>query len=195
MPAAANVWLRRDGRDSAHGVHSASDVLPHGKRAHLGDGHAVLLGDQHHAVGVVARPVLPLLASVRGERRGGEGVPQRADVVLVTGNSAYTHAVNLSANGLLGGNIQAMTWMVYGANGYTGRLVARLAVARGERPVLAGRSPQVGDLAADLGLEHRIFGLDQATTGLDGIDAVAHCAGPFSATSRPMVDACLATGR
>lgn len=87
-----------------------------------------------------------------------------------------------------------MTWMVYGANGYTGKLVARLAVARGERPVLAGRGPQVGALAAELGLEHRIFGLDEAATGLDGIDAVAHCAGPFSATARPMVDACLATG-
>ena len=33
-----------------------------------------------------------------------------------------------------------MTWLLYGANGYTGTLVARLAVARGERPVLAGRS-------------------------------------------------------
>nr|WP_042189639.1 saccharopine dehydrogenase NADP-binding domain-containing protein [Kibdelosporangium sp. MJ126-NF4]CEL18795.1 INTEGRAL MEMBRANE PROTEIN (Rhomboid family) [Kibdelosporangium sp. MJ126-NF4]CTQ96352.1 INTEGRAL MEMBRANE PROTEIN (Rhomboid family) [Kibdelosporangium sp. MJ126-NF4] len=86
-----------------------------------------------------------------------------------------------------------MTWMVYGANGYTGKLVTRLAVARGERPVLAGRSPDIRQLAAELGLEHRIFGLEQAADGLDGIDAVAHCAGPFSATSRPMVDACLAT--
>ena len=31
-------------------------------------------------------------------------------------------------------------WMIYGANGYTGELVARLAVARGERPILAGRN-------------------------------------------------------
>ncbi|ALG07752.1 saccharopine dehydrogenase family protein [Kibdelosporangium phytohabitans] len=86
-----------------------------------------------------------------------------------------------------------MTWMVYGANGYTGKLVARLAVARGERPVLAGRSPEVRELAAELGLEHRIFGLEHAEDGLAGIDAVAHCAGPFSATARPMVDACLAS--
>ncbi|CAM3569460.1 trans-acting enoyl reductase family protein [Kibdelosporangium persicum] len=87
-----------------------------------------------------------------------------------------------------------MTWMVYGANGYTGKLVARLAVARGERPVLAGRSPAVREVAAELGLEHRIFDLSRAGEGLAGITAVAHCAGPFSATSRPMVDACLATG-
>ena len=34
-----------------------------------------------------------------------------------------------------------MRWLVYGAYGYTGRLVAELAVTRGERPVLAGRDP------------------------------------------------------
>ncbi|MEV4314356.1 saccharopine dehydrogenase NADP-binding domain-containing protein [Actinocrispum sp. NPDC049592] len=84
--------------------------------------------------------------------------------------------------------------MVYGANGYTGELVARLAVARGERPVLAGRSPKVASLANSLGLPHRIFDLGSAVAGLEGMTAVAHCAGPFSATSRPMVDACLATG-
>ena len=30
-------------------------------------------------------------------------------------------------------------WLIYGANGYTGRLVAREAVRRGMRPRLAGR--------------------------------------------------------
>ncbi|WP_158840511.1 saccharopine dehydrogenase family protein [Saccharothrix deserti] len=91
-----------------------------------------------------------------------------------------------------------MTWMVYGANGFTGTLVAELAVRRGLRPVLAGRSAEkVRPLAERLGLEHRVFDLENAvdTVGaLEGIDAVAHCAGPFSATSGPMVDACLKTG-
>jgi short subunit dehydrogenase-like uncharacterized protein len=96
--------------------------------------------------------------------------------------------------GLPGGNVPGMTWMVYGANGYTGQLVARLAVARGERPVLAGRNPKVRELAGELALEHRIFDLAGASQHLDGIDAVAHCAGPFSATAMPMVDACLRTG-
>ena len=32
------------------------------------------------------------------------------------------------------------SWMIYGANGYTGELAAREAVARGLRPVLAGRN-------------------------------------------------------
>ncbi|MFB9595872.1 saccharopine dehydrogenase family protein [Saccharothrix longispora] len=85
--------------------------------------------------------------------------------------------------------------MVYGVSGFTGALVAELAVARGERPVLAGRSAEkVRPVAERLGLDHRVFPLGRAEEGLEGIDVVAHCAGPFSATSGPMVDACLATG-
>ena len=92
----------------------------------------------------------------------------------------------------------AMRWLIYGANGYTGELVARLAATRGERPVLAGRRAEpVAVLAADLGLDHVVVDLgDEAAlrAALDGVDAVAHCAGPFSATAEPMVRACLATG-
>jgi short subunit dehydrogenase-like uncharacterized protein len=87
--------------------------------------------------------------------------------------------------------------MLYGANGYTGRLVARLAVARGERPVLAGRRAEpLAALAGELGLAHRVLDLNDPPAlraGLAGIDAVAHCAGPFRHTAAPMVDACLAT--
>lgn len=89
------------------------------------------------------------------------------------------------------------TWMLYGANGYTGRLIARLAVERGQRPVLAGRSAApVTALAEALGLDHRVFALTDASAvraGLAGVRAVVHCAGPFSATAAPMVEACLAT--
>ena len=89
--------------------------------------------------------------------------------------------------------------MIYGAYGYTGRLVAALAAERGELPVLAGRDERrLRDLGELFELEHRAFDLSDparpARRGLEGIDAVAHCAGPFSATSPPMVDACLATG-
>jgi short subunit dehydrogenase-like uncharacterized protein len=91
-----------------------------------------------------------------------------------------------------------MTWLLYGANGYTGTLVARLAAARGERPVLAGRSAEkVGALARELGLESRRFALDDPDAirrGLDGVSAVAHCAGPFVATAGPMARACVNAG-
>ncbi|GAA0533161.1 saccharopine dehydrogenase family protein [Saccharopolyspora thermophila] len=91
-----------------------------------------------------------------------------------------------------------MTWMIYGANGYTGRLVADLAVDRGERPVLAGRDPaKVAGLAVPRGLPYRVFDLadpDAVAEALRGVEVVAHCAGPFSATSAPMVEGCLRAG-
>ncbi len=86
--------------------------------------------------------------------------------------------------------------MIYGANGYTGEIVAEAAVARGARPILAGRREEaVRPLAEKLGCSHRVFDLaGDVTGGLDGVSLVLHCAGPFSRTSKPMVDACLARG-
>ncbi|HEV7879215.1 MAG TPA: hypothetical protein VGP39_14205, partial [Bradyrhizobium sp.] len=46
-------------------------------------------------------------------------------------------------------------------------------------------------------LEWRVFGLESAAqvrNGLEGATAVLHTAGPFSATSQPMADACLRVG-
>lgn len=88
--------------------------------------------------------------------------------------------------------------LIYGATGYTGRLAAEQAVARGLRPVLAGRNPEsVREFARNLGLESRAFPLDDPDAvrdGITGMAAVLHAAGPFSATARPMVEACLAVG-
>ena len=84
-------------------------------------------------------------------------------------------------------------WLLYGANGYTGELIAREAVRRGERPILAGRSAEkIEPLARELGCDWRAFDLEHID--LSGVQAVLHCAGPFVRTSRPMVDACLAAG-
>jgi short subunit dehydrogenase-like uncharacterized protein len=44
-------------------------------------------------------------------------------------------------------------WMIYGANGYTGELIAREAVRRGLKPMLAGRTAaKMQPLAASLEL-------------------------------------------
>ena len=89
-------------------------------------------------------------------------------------------------------------WMIYGAYGYSGRLIAEHARSRGHAPVLAGRNAsKTRELADALGLEFRVFSLDEPHSmrdALEGIDAVIHCAGPFSATSAPMIDACIAGG-
>lgn len=87
--------------------------------------------------------------------------------------------------------------LVYGAYGYTGTLIAERAVARGHAPVLAGRDgARLAPLAERLGLQARTFALDDTEavrTALADIDLVLHAAGPFSATSAPMVRACLAS--
>src|SRR2546430_1072886 len=88
-------------------------------------------------------------------------------------------------------------YLIYGANGYTGGLIAREAVGRGHRPVLAGRSAAVSALAGELGLEHRIFSLDDPAAvrhGLEGMAVVLHCAGPFAHTARGMAEGCLQAG-
>ena len=85
--------------------------------------------------------------------------------------------------------------MIYGANGYTGRLIAREAVKRGHKPLLAGRNrDQVDALAKELNLSRRVFELGNSTEvarNLDGVSIVLHCAGPFSRTAAPMLNACL----
>lgn len=89
-------------------------------------------------------------------------------------------------------------FMIYGANGYTGRLIARAAVARGLKPLLAGRNREALDaLAAELGLHRRLFallGTRSVEGSLDDVELVLNCAGPFSATCAPLLEACLARG-
>ena len=86
-------------------------------------------------------------------------------------------------------------WMIYGANGYTGHLVAAEAKRQGLNPVLAGRrAGPIEKLATELGLPARVFDVDDppsAIAALADIAVVANCAGPFATTSAPMIDACL----
>ena len=86
-------------------------------------------------------------------------------------------------------------FLIYGANGYTGELITRYAVERGMKPTLAGRNAiAVEEIAKKHHLEYRVFSLDEGyriDNALQEVDAVLHCAGPFSLTSRPMVEACL----
>ncbi len=90
------------------------------------------------------------------------------------------------------------SWLLYGANGYTGQLIAEAAVAAGKRPVLAGRRDEaVRPIAERLGLGYQVFSLDDRaalTEALEPVAAVLLCAGPFSTTSEPVVSACIATG-
>lgn len=96
------------------------------------------------------------------------------------------------------GTAPKQDWLLYGANGYTGELIAEEAKRRGLQPVLAGRrEATVRPLAEKLGLPWRAFALDDPTViarELRPFQAVLLCAGPFSATSAQVVEACLQSG-
>ena len=85
--------------------------------------------------------------------------------------------------------------LIYGANGYTGRLIVEQAIARGLRPVLSGRNAaEIDVMALERRLESRPASLDDAAAldrALAGSSVVIHAAGPFSHTSKAMVDACI----
>src|SRR5580692_782503 len=93
---------------------------------------------------------------------------------------------------------QAGSWMLYGAAGHTGALIAQHAHERGHRPVLAGRTaPAIAALARRLDLPHQALALDDPdalNAALAGVDLVLNAAGPFLHTAGPLADACLRAG-
>lgn len=88
-----------------------------------------------------------------------------------------------------------MSWMLYGAYGFTGRLIAEEAIRRGQRPILAGRSAEkVKALGEQLGLPWAAFALEDTQrlhAEVAAVDLVLHAAGPFAHTGAAMLAACL----
>ncbi len=89
-------------------------------------------------------------------------------------------------------------WLIYGANGYTGNLIARRCKEIGITPVLGGRNAEtVKKLADELGFKSHIFSCtkaDDVARELKNYALVLHCAGPFIYTSPIMTDACAQSG-
>jgi short subunit dehydrogenase-like uncharacterized protein len=85
--------------------------------------------------------------------------------------------------------------LIYGATGFSGRLLVQEALRRGRRPIIAGRSrKKIAQLAGAFDLPHRVFALDEPRTlegGLAGVSVVLNAAGPFSATSGVLTAACI----
>lgn len=88
--------------------------------------------------------------------------------------------------------------MIYGATGYTGRMAAQSAAAAGTPLILAGRSqPDLAGLAASLGVEYRVFALDDNALidrSLADIGVLLNCAGPFAATAGVLMRAGMRNG-
>jgi short subunit dehydrogenase-like uncharacterized protein len=77
-------------------------------------------------------------------------------------------------------------------------MAAQHAATAGLNPVLAGRdATRLAALAAELGVEHRSFALDDSATvdaALHGVSAVLNCAGPFMRTAQPLMAAAVRSG-
>lgn len=95
--------------------------------------------------------------------------------------------------------MESNSFLLYGANGYTGELIARYAQQYNLQPILAGRRKEViTPLAEKLGLPYRIFDLDDKpalAAALQDVKAVINAAGPFQFTARQMIESCLETGK
>ena len=94
--------------------------------------------------------------------------------------------------------MQSNSFLLYGANGYTGKLIAKYAAQYGLNPVLAGRREEaIKPLAAELNLSYKVIDINntsQIKAALHEVKVVVHAAGPFADTARQMIDACLQTG-
>ncbi|MBD3195634.1 MAG: NAD(P)H-binding protein [Candidatus Lokiarchaeota archaeon] len=90
-----------------------------------------------------------------------------------------------------------INWILYGAYGYTGRLIAKESIKAGLKPVLAGRNPnKLIPLAKKKNLEYRVFSLKNRKEIIENIkdfDIIFNAAGPFEITSLPIVKSCLKT--
>lgn len=86
-----------------------------------------------------------------------------------------------------------MSTLIYGAAGYTGRMVARQAKRAGQDVIIGGRdAAKLSALADELDVPVRVFEVDAAA--LTGITVLLNCAGPFARTAEPLMRACIAAG-
>ncbi|MEM8895477.1 MAG: saccharopine dehydrogenase NADP-binding domain-containing protein [Bacteroidota bacterium] len=91
-----------------------------------------------------------------------------------------------------------MKYLIYGAYGFTGKLIARLAADKGHDIVIAGRNAEsIKQLGEKLNVPWLSYSLDDQKSlddSLQNMDAVLHCAGPYSKTAGQMIDACIRCG-
>ncbi len=94
--------------------------------------------------------------------------------------------------------IPTNSFLLYGANGYTGELIARYAAEYNLQPILAGRRKEtIGSLANKLSLPFRVFDLNDTAAllaVLKEVGVMIHAAGPFQFTAKQMIEGCMQTG-
>ena len=87
--------------------------------------------------------------------------------------------------------------MLYGANGYTSRLIINELIGQNIKPILAGRNKEkINSLADKHGFDSSIFSLDNPDNiddNLKRIDVIINAAGPYSLTAKSLIDSCIRT--
>jgi len=91
--------------------------------------------------------------------------------------------------------MQQNSFLLYGANGYTGQLIARYAAQYNLQPILSGRRKEALEpLSNKLNLPYKVIDLNDTQTLLSvlkEVKVVLHAAGPFQFTAKQMIEACL----
>jgi short subunit dehydrogenase-like uncharacterized protein len=94
------------------------------------------------------------------------------------------------------GVMKEYRWMIYGATGRSGQLIARRAVEQGLRPILAGRNAKaVQKISQELNLSWRAFEIGDWETfrrEASKINLLVNAAGPFMQSSVLIAEQCLA---
>jgi short subunit dehydrogenase-like uncharacterized protein len=130
-----------------------------------------------------------------GSSSCGHGTASRR--VRVKGHVGGSAVARAREPGYTGGHDEALDvvwreWLHGRADRQGGGAAGAAADPRGQEPGAA-----IEKLAGELGLEHRVFDLgdgDALTGQIEGMALVLHTAGPFSATSEPMLTGCLRAG-
>ncbi len=87
--------------------------------------------------------------------------------------------------------------LIYGAYGYTGRLIIEESINQGIKPLIAGRNREKLEvIASTYDLEFEVIEIserERLEAWLSKGTVVIHCGGPFIHTAKEMVEACLQT--
>ncbi len=89
-------------------------------------------------------------------------------------------------------------FFIYGAYGYTGRLITEYAVKQGLKPIIGGRdATKIEDLAKQYELDYEVLNANDPAKWdaiLPKVALVLNCAGPFALTVKDIVPKCIAHG-
>ncbi len=90
--------------------------------------------------------------------------------------------------------IKNKTILIYGANGFTGKLFTKHLLEKGIFPVLAGRNKTIHKLAKKCNCEARIFTTKESSLYLSDIDIVINLASISEHAQEELLKACMVNG-